>query len=1075
MYNPYGMQVTFQHLATSKFTSKGKACLTLYGRTGTGQSVAVHVHDVKPYGYVQANLKWWSKHCEQIYEYLKWFIAEDKMKGMQRYDEQEENDRASSYYRREMLRNEGWLEKAKITPSLLKVEEVSGYGIRNVHEGEPDKFLKLTAANSNILRAVVKCLRSPEKALDAIRDIITSVSKMDAPAPKRKADEGYQAWQDRSKTFLPIGTGVSKTPLKPEWEKINMFETHISSDLLYMIDNEFTNCGWLTASGSTSDKPRTTCVLDMDVCGPTTWIKTEPNPPMAMAPYVFLSYDIESQPHEVEGQTETEFPEPDRDPILSIGVCVFNMVDQDIKQYCFMWEPPEDEPCTSYPALKEEDQTDEYKAEETDVRSFTDEYEMLLAFRRFIQEEIDPDIISGYNILNFDNVYTIQRGQHLHSLYPESNKPELAWCWGRQLNRQCRLKKQYKFSNQKGGRESWECKIEGREFMDLFKIIMDDHKLRSYKLDEVAAHFLGTRKIHISYDDIPIMQRSPEGRVKLGVYCVKDAWLPCKIAIKMAKVINAILMSQVAGVSLDTILNRGQQIRTVALMLAKMKEREKKGHVRWLLPDEEDPPDTGSFEGAVVITPIPGFWDRPVVTLDFASLYPSIMRAWNMCFSTILNNPAEAKRRKFTWSPEMKNPTYRPVRTFTYPEGGKFEYVSREDDICFKTADQCRGILPEILEELHSSRKLAKRQRKAFAENSMDYAVLDGRQLALKVCMNSIYGFTGASKGFLPEKRIASAVTRAGRGMANETKFMCEDHYKEHGVKVVYGDTDSVFVHLPKSICPGETREEIIESANRIGEEMGEMCTKAFLPPNDLEFEKVYYPLLLKGKKRYAGYKFEPGLKPKLDVKGFECVRRDFAPIVSKTQKKIFVLLCEQNDIDGAVQYARQVVVDLLEGRVPVEDLILSKQLTRPPAEYKNPAPHVELAKYLQRTLPPTQAPKTGDRINYIIKPGREKMFLRSAQPQDVIDGKCSVDAKWYLDNQLRKPIQRVFDMIIDNTNDIFKVNKLQSAKVGTDSIFSSWVASKRKPVEDRKAKEVDIKRRKIGVKKNKLDIRSFF
>ena len=149
--------------------------------------------------------------------------------------------------------------------------------------------------------------------------------------------------------------------------------------------------------------------------------------------------------------------------------------------------------------------------------------------------------------------------------------------------------------------------------------------------------------------------------------------------------------------------------------------------------------------------------------------------------------------------------------------------------------------------------------------------------------------------------------------------------------------------------------------------------------------------------------------------------------------------------------------------------------MTRPPAEYKNPAPHVELAKYLQRTLPPTQAPKTGDRINYIIKPGREKMFLRSAQPQDVIDGKCSVDAKWYLDNQLRKPIQRVFDMIIDNTNDIFKVNKLQSAKVGTDSIFSSWVASKRKPVEDRKAKEVDIKRRKIGVKKNKLDIRSFF
>ena len=117
----------------------------------------------------------------------------------------------------------------------------------------------------------------------------------------------------------------------------------------------------------------------------------------------------------------------------------------------------------------------------------------------------------------------------------------------------------------------------------------------------------------------------------------------------------------------------------------------------------------------------------------------------------------------------------------------------------------------------------------------------------------------------------------------------------------------------------------------------------------------------------------------------------------------------------------RKTVVDLLEGRTPISDLVLSKQLTRPPNEYKNPSPHVELAKYLQRTLPPTQAPKTGDRIDYVIKPGREKMFMRSVQPQDVLDGKYSIDTKWYLDNQLKEPLKRVFDMIMDNTNDIFE------------------------------------------------------
>ena len=86
------------------------------------------------------------------------------------------------------------------------------------------------------------------------------------------------------------------------------------------------------------------------------------------------------------------------------------------------------------------------------------------------------------------------------------------------------------------------------------------------------------------------------------------------------------------------------------------------------LPDEDNPPVTGSFEGAVVITPKPGYYREPVATLDFASLYPSIMRAYNMCFSTIMANHREATKRGYTWSKDDPNPTYRPVRSFVYPE-----------------------------------------------------------------------------------------------------------------------------------------------------------------------------------------------------------------------------------------------------------------------------------------------------------------------------------------------------------------------------------------------------------------------
>lgn len=196
---------------------------------------------------------------------------------------------------------------------------------------------------------------------------------------------------------------------------------------------------------------------------------------------------------------------------------------------------------------------------------------------------------------------------------------------------------------------------------------------------------------------------------------------------------------------------------------------------------------------------------------------------------------------------------------------------------------------------------------------------------------------------------------------------------------------------------------------------------------------------------------------------------------MSKTQKKVFVLLCQENNVDAAVQYARQTVVDLLEGRIPIEDLTLSKQLTRPPDQYKNPQPHVELAKWMQKHLPPTQAPKTGDRIDYIIKPGRGKTFERAALPQDVVDGKCSIDTRWYLDNQLREPLTRVFDMVIDNTHEIFKIDKFTKPKVGNTSIFSSWVSQPKKEIKKRKANTLSIKRKGTTKKKKQRDLNNFF
>ena len=139
--NQWGMTTTFQHLATSRFTKSGKSCLTFYGRTASGESIAVHVHDIKPYGYIKADMNWWNTESPYIMEYLKWIVAGDRMESAEKWGHK-------GNLRQSMLGEGGWLDKAAET--AIFATPASGYNIRNVHEGEPDKFIRIEAENGNM-------------------------------------------------------------------------------------------------------------------------------------------------------------------------------------------------------------------------------------------------------------------------------------------------------------------------------------------------------------------------------------------------------------------------------------------------------------------------------------------------------------------------------------------------------------------------------------------------------------------------------------------------------------------------------------------------------------------------------------------------------------------------------------------------------------------------------------------------------------------------------------------------------------------------------------------------------------
>jgi len=306
---------------------------------------------------------------------------------------------------------------------------------------------------------------------------------------------------------------------------------------------------------------------------------------------------------------------------------------------------------------------------------------------------------------------------------------------------------------------------------------------------------------------------------------------------------------------------------------------------------------------------------------------------------------------------------------------------------------------------------------------------------------NSVYGFTGAKVGFLPEMGIAGSVTKYGRGLTLQTQDLIENHPvwgKEHGVKCVYGDTDSVFCHLPRSLCDGNTPEETVKRAEEIGREMGEYVDKHFLRPVELEFEKVYLPFLLIKKKRYCGKKYEEG-HVKIDIKGLECVRRDFCPLLVDTQKHMLKTLMNTMDTQKSCEIVKKAIQDLMMNKIPLEKLIMSKKLSRSPEEYKKKAVHVHLAERINKERGVGHGFVAGERVPYVIAKGQaRKMSQNGVLPEEIESGKYVVDLDYYRKNQLIPPLKRILEKICNNPRPFFAFHSVYKPKV--TGVFASWV-----------------------------------
>ena len=451
------------------------------------------------------------------------------------------------------------------------------------------------------------------------------------------------------------------------------------------------------------------------------------------------------------------------------------------------------------------------------VRMCKDETHLLLQFRAWLNR-VQPDFITGYNLDKFDWPFVLTRAEELGI---DDTFRDIGHVPGDLME-----SKQSKFkSDARGFEDDENITIAGITNVDMLRIIRNSEKLRSYRLDAVVKENFGESegKVDVNHKEIPVLYRgSPEDRRKLCEYCIWDAELAARLLFKKKVVVNHIEMARVTGVDIHALITGGQQIKVYNQILRECRPENLIVPTR---PREDDPVSrddgdaeyslsaTGEkkeitlsdvlsgkkrkkggkavakrkpeYEGATVIDPHKGFYDVPITTLDFSSLYPSIMREHNLCYRSLVPTKAVCVHGHDA----LRSTEVLDCCVTQTPHGARFW-----------RSHVVQGILPRILTNLLDARKRAKADMAAETD-AFRKAVLDGRQLALKISANSVYGFTGAMQGKLPCIAISASVTGFGRDMIHYIQGLVERKYRGAGLvnqevsaidldtQVVYGDS----------------------------------------------------------------------------------------------------------------------------------------------------------------------------------------------------------------------------------------------------------------------------------------------
>ncbi|KAF7563891.1 hypothetical protein G7046_g234 [Stylonectria norvegica] len=623
----------------------------------------------------------------------------------------------------------------------------------------------------------------------------------------------------------------------------------------------------------------------------------------------------------------------------------------------------------------------------------------------------DPDILTGYEVHGSSWGYLIERARlkYDYNLCDEFSrmKTESHGRFGKE-------------SDKWGFNTTSTIRVTGRHMINIWRAMRGELNLLQYTMENVVWHLLHRRIPHYSWIDLTKWYRSgkPRDLAKLLRHYQNRTRLDIEILDANELIARTSEQARLLGVDFFSVFSRGSQYKVESIMFRIAKPE----NFLLVSPSRKQVGGQNALECLpLVMEPQSAFYNSPLLVLDFQSLYPSVMIAYNYCYSTFLGRITNWRGMNKMGFTEYKR------------QQGLLALLKDHINIApngmmYAKAGVRKSLLAKMLTEILETRVMIKSGMKTDKEDKTLQQLLNNRQLALKLLANVTYGYASASfSGRMPCSEIADSIVQTGRETLE--KAIAYIHSVERwGAEVVYGDTDSIFVHLK-----GRTKDQAFD----IGNEMAAAITEMNPRPMKLKFEKVYHPCVLLAKKRYVGYKYETRdqVKPEFDAKGIETVRRDGTPAEQKIEEKALRLLFETADLSQIKAYFQQQCEKIMRNTVSVQDFCFAREVRLGTYSDKGPPPAGALIS-TKRMLEDARAePQYGERVPYVVITGAPgaRLIDRCVAPEDLLSNPhWQLDAEYYISKNLIPPLERIFNLVGANVrqwyDDMPKIQRIRQA-----------------------------------------------